>query len=564
MNWDEIVEVLDKKIFSQTQRHLKTVENIVLQGAWQGKTYEQMEKTCQYSLSYLKQAAGPKLWKLLSEIFQEDISKTNFRVVLERQWEKQQLSNSQLSSQFQSKLLPHNKAAQKAAQKLDWGEAPQVNPFYGRDRELKLLKQWMLADNCRLVTIFGMGGIGKTTLAISCARQIQARFDSLIWRSLHYAPAAVELVNDLLEFFNVVPDAEVSVAQTDRGKTVNLERKISALIEYLRRNKCLIVLDTATEIWQRGDLAGHYREQYKGYGELLQRLGEESHQSCLLLCTGEKPREVALLEGAKTSVRSLHLQGLAAEAHNILQEKQLLDIEKWSELIQLYRGNPLALKIVATTIQELFGGSVSAFLKQDTLVYGDIYDLLDEQFERLSNAEQEIINWLAIAYQPISLVRLQSDILLPINTAELIEALESLVRRSLISRTTVKGEILFSLHQPVVAQYAISQAIEKVCAEIETVSESQDFSQIEFLRNYTLVTSEKETHKLQLERLIIPIKNRLYRLFRDESYLETKLQTILSLLENKTPLAVGYTRQNLEILLQVLQADLAKQTSILS
>ena len=58
----------------------------MLRGAWQGKTYEQMVETCKYSLTYLKQAAGPKLWKLLSEALGEDVSKTNFRAVLERQW----------------------------------------------------------------------------------------------------------------------------------------------------------------------------------------------------------------------------------------------------------------------------------------------------------------------------------------------------------------------------------------------------------------------------------------------------------------------------------------------
>jgi hypothetical protein len=62
MNWDEIAEIINTKVFSKTNRHLKEVENIVLHGSWQGKTYEQMEETCQYSLSYLKQAAGPKLW----------------------------------------------------------------------------------------------------------------------------------------------------------------------------------------------------------------------------------------------------------------------------------------------------------------------------------------------------------------------------------------------------------------------------------------------------------------------------------------------------------------------
>ena len=544
MNWDEILKIIDTEVYNKAQRHLKQVEKIVLHGAWQGKTYEQMEQTCQYSLSYLKQAAGPRLWKLLSEVLSEDISKTNFRVVLER-WSKQQLT----SFQPQPELLPENKAVSKQ----DWGEAPLIATLYGRDRELELLKQWIIQDRCRLVTIFGMGGIGKTALSIRFAQQMQTEFDRLIWRSLHYVPGATELVGDLIESFSP-PDRVIE----------ELDSRISALIEHLRREKCLIILDTAAEIWQSGNLAGHYRRQYKGYGELLRRLGAESHQSCLLLCTREKPREIALLEGEKVPVRSLHLSGLASQAQRIFREKELSDIERWDELIQLYRGNPLALKIVATTIHELFSGSVSAFLQQDTIVYGDLYDLLDEQFERLANLEQEILNWLAIAYEPLSWLRLQSNILLPISMAELIEALESLIRRSLIIRTVVEGETLFSLHQPVVAQYAISRSIDLVCEEIGEVNDSQNLSDIEFLRNYALLANDVEIQKRQTRQIVIPIKNKLYRIFRDESAIEACLKAILLLFKDKTPLAVGYAKQNVEALLKELQSDLDNRVSMLS
>ena len=543
MNWDEVVRVVDTEVFDKIQRHLKKVEKIVLHGAWQGKTYEQMEETCQYSLSYLKQAAGPRLWKLLSEVFEEDISKTNLRVVLER-WNQQQLGGSELKLE----LLPGNEVIQKQ----NWEEALLISSLYGRDRELKLLRQWIVRDRCRLLTFYGMGGIGKTALATHFARQVKSQFERVIWRSLHYVSGTAELVIQLLHCFT----------EASEIKAESLDSQISALIEYLRRDKCLIVLDTATEIWQSGDLAGHYCEQYKEYGELLRRLGTEAHQSCLLLCTREKPREIAFLEGDSVLVRSLHLGGLTSQARRIFQEKQLLDKERWDELIQLYRGNPLALKIVATTITELFGGSVSSFLQQDTIVYGDIYDLLEEQFERLSSSEQEILNWLAIAHYPLSLTQLQSNILLPINTAELIEALESLLRRSLISKTVTNGETRFSLHQPIVTQYAIARSIDRVCEEIIEINNSKDLSDLEFLRNYALVTNDPEIRKFQIRKILTPIKNKLYRIFRDESAIEACLQAILLLLKNKTPLTVGYAKQNVESLLEELRSDLNIQASV--
>lgn len=536
MNWDEVVKRIDAEIFNKTNRHLKEVEGIVLQGAWQGKTYEQMEADCQYSLSYLKQAAGPRLWKLLSQVLQESISKTNFRVVLERQW---QISQQTIASSLQSSLTTNDDRQQ------DWGEAPETNPLYGRDRELKLLQQWIIGDRCRLMTIYGMGGIGKTTLATHFARQVQSQFENVIWRSLHYVTEAAELIDDLLQFFEFQP----------RGLEETIDSRISVLIDYLRQHRCLIVLDTATEIWQNGNLAGHYRKQYRDYGELLRRIGTEPHQSCLLLCTRDKPREIALLEG-KASVRTFHLKGLTKSAKLIFQEKKLSNPEKWDELVALYSGNPLALKIVATTVQELFGGSVTAFLQQDTIVYGDISDLLDEQFDCLSTLEQEVINWLAIAVRPLSLIQLQSNILFPTATAELIDALESLIRRSVIIRIEAEATIAFSLHQPVVVQYAIERTVENISEEIVRAQQSRDFSEIEWLRNYALVTDEPEIRKRQLNRILIPLKNKLYRIFRDESAIESCLQEMLLSLANKTPLVVGYAPENLEALLQELRRDL--------
>ena len=544
MNWDEIVRDIDTKVFSKTNRHLKEVENIVLQGAWQGKTYEQMQETCQYSLSYLKQAAGPRLWKLLSQVLDEDIGKSNFRVALERQWNR----NPPTIIKPQSQKSPRRQVDVRTE---DWGEAPEPSELCGRDRELKLFQDWIIRDGSRLVTVFGMGGVGKTALAINFAQQVKAKFDRVIWRSPHYVAEAEESIDDLLQFFDPNPSQK---------SNDSLDSKISALIEFLRQYKCLIVLDTAAEIWQSGDLAGHYLRQYKGYGELLRRIGVELHQSCLLLCTREKPREVARLEG-EVSVRVLHLSGLASEAKHILEAKQLSDSNRWDELIQLYRGNPLALKIVATTIAELFNGSVAAFLKQDTIVYGDIYDLLDEQFERLSVSEREIIDWLAISHHPLSLTQLQSNIILPLDAAESIAALESLLRRSLITKTTGNGETLFSLSQPVVIQYIISRAVDRVCEEVIEINEARTLDSLEFLRNYALVTDELELRKLQIHHIVVPIKNRLYKTFRDESAIKTCLHSILRSLEGKTPLTVGYARQNIQTLLQELQLDLNNHPS---
>ncbi len=68
-----------------------------------------------------------------------------------------------------------------------------------------------------------------------------------------------------------------------------------------------------------------------------------------------------------------------SEALNIFKDKGIVDLEnEFKQLIEYYNGNSLALKIVATKIQSLFGGDVFKFLDQGTVVFGDIWELLDQ------------------------------------------------------------------------------------------------------------------------------------------------------------------------------------------
>ncbi len=103
------------------------------------------------------------------------------------------------------------------------------------------------------------------------------------------------------------------------------------------------------------------------------------------------------------------------EEQEMLKMKGIAGTEaEYSILAQRYAGNPLALKIVATTIQDLFDGKASEFLQQDKAVFGDIQDLLEQQFERLTELEKDILYWLAIDREPVSLIQLQEDIVSPI------------------------------------------------------------------------------------------------------------------------------------------------------
>ncbi len=312
--------------------------------------------------------------------------------------------------------------------RLDWGEAIFNPVFYGRTEELTTLEQWILNEHCRLVALLGIGGIGKTTLSVKLAQQIQDNFEYVIWRSLREAPPVTIILSNLIQFLSDEQETEGNLPES-------FSDRVSRLLYYLQNHRCLLILDNAESILRSGSRAGLYREGYEEYGELFRRIGEATHQSCLVLTSREKPKEVALLEGEALSVRSLLLSGLkVAEGQEILKLKGLSAAEdEWKVMIERYAGNPLALKIVATTIQDIFNGNISEFLQQDTAVFGDIRDVLEQQFERLSDLEKDIMYWLAINRESVTLSELREDIVSPVPQAKITRG-SRIFRKAIINR----------------------------------------------------------------------------------------------------------------------------------
>lgn len=559
-NLGEVVEEIDAKVFVKTERHLIEAEIALLRGAGQGKTYDQIARTSRFGEQYLKQNVGPKLWRLLTEVLGREVTKTNFRIVLEQEWGLSCIDNVQ----NQEVILPELEVKVKADKSVnldfvrskevatnnvqDWGKAPDVSVFYGRTAELGTLKQWIVQERCRLIAIVGMGGMGKTTLAVRCAQQLQGEFESLVWRSLHHAPPLEELLTDLLECLS---------SQQVVRLPESLNEQIALLVKHFQKSRCLLILDSVEAILQRGGLAGHYQEGYEGYRDLFKQVVESPHQSCLMLTSLEKPREIAAWLGKGLPVHSLQLMGLQEEAWEIFRQADLLSSDQWETLTKVYRGNPLALKIVATTIRELFSGRVNEFFKFNTIIFGDIRDIIEEQFERLSALEQEILYWLAINFQPISLEELQGNIVTPVFPADLLEALDSLLRRGLIE-TNIGEQTLFALQQPVITEYVTEQLIEQVCEEIQEVCRSQKIQNFKLVRNHILVKRQpldEDIKALQARLILMPVMSKLYIAFRDEKLIEEQLVKVLCLLQEKSSLAVGYARENLQLLLAQLKAD---------
>ena len=413
----------------------------------------------------------------------------------------------------------------KKEQKQDWGNSPAVDVFFGRDEELNTLEKWIIEDNCRLVAIIGMGGIGKTQLSLSLkfseggigktdlsltfAKKIQDKFEYIIWRSLRTAPSVEDVLEDLIEFLS---------NQEEINLPNKVEDKVSLLLQYLQAKRCLLILDNVERILKGGDCAGEYLEGYEGYGEMFRQVGQRKHQSCLLITSRETPQDISQLEGEKLPVRVFLLSGLEESAARQIFTKIASfsgSDEEWTRIIKLYDGNPLVLQIVARYIRDQCGRNVSEFLKGKDRIFGNIGELLDWHFQRFSSYEKEVMYWLAINQEPISNLELRDDILSQKSKENISGTLLSLEQRLPIER---RNDARLTL-QPVLIEYMTDRFVEEVCDEIKT-------EKISLFKSHALLKTQTADYVRETQKRLI-LKPLVDQFKDSELYIEDQLDKIL-------------------------------------
>ncbi|MEG4587003.1 NB-ARC domain-containing protein [Microcoleus sp. MOSTC5] len=459
MDVKEVLRFADDLVFAKTGEHLEDLQKAILLGVWEGQKYSQIAETSYCSEGHIRNIAS-KLWKRLSNVLGEEVTQSNLRSALERRQVfivSQNFGNDfvfcnvNVSTDSQSSEIPKTRSpstptsnTSKPQIRLDLADAPHISSLSDRTSELATLEKWIVQEKCTLAAISGISGIGKTALSLHLIPQIQHNFECVIWRSLRHSPPLGTTLKSILEFLLNKPEIELPTSIPER---------LSLLMEYLRKNRCLIILDDVQSILSSGQLAGNYRTECENYSILFRQIGETTHNSCLILNSWEPPREITALKGENSPVRTLQLKGIDAVAE-IFRQKSLLNPETWENLINTYQGNPLWLKIVATTIQEIFRGRVADFLKYDRLFLGEeLAATLRPQINRLSELEKKLISQLSREANSVSIEQLLQDA--DLSPSELFNGLQSLGRRSLVEIEEQENETLFSVC-PVVRQYVIS------------------------------------------------------------------------------------------------------------
>src|SRR5215213_722000 len=259
-------------------------------------------------------------------------------------------------------------------------------PFIGRDHELENLARLLARPDCRLLTLIGLGGVGKTSLALQVAA---AQADT-------FADGVT-----VVPFAGVTSGAAVGAAL---GMAVYDTGDLQAqLIGYLRPRRLLLVLDNCEHLLAE-----------PGLHDLVTALLLQTQQLTILATSrevlglpGEWVVELGGLDIADANAAAVAL--FAAHAQRA-QAGQALSAAEWDTALQICRlveGLPLAIELAASWLRVLSCAEIAAEIARDggflasadrgipdrhrsmSIVFAHSWRLLTED-------ERRALRWLAV------------------------------------------------------------------------------------------------------------------------------------------------------------------------
>jgi predicted ATPase len=299
----------------------------------------------------------------------------------------------------------------------------ELSTFVGRVQELTALSQDVAGH--RLVTLIGVGGTGKTRLAMEVASTLSASFPDGCWL-VELAPVSTE---------DGVPSA---FATALRLRSPLAGDVVDFVVERIRGQRCLLVVDNCEHVLAPA-------------AEAVERiLAGCPHVT--LLATSREPLQVR-------GERLVHVPSLAAEDAEALFLQRtrdespdlMIDDEQRRAVAELCRrldGLPLALELAASRARSLTPVELVANLEERfRLLVGSrrsrlerhqtMRGTLDWSYERCSEVERTVFDRLSVFPGGFDLAAARAvasgD---DIDEFDVVDAVPRLVDRSLLQRTT--------------------------------------------------------------------------------------------------------------------------------
>ncbi len=239
MEIQEALQWTDNLIFATTGKHLDSLQRAILEGAWEGKGYQDISEKYHCSSDHVRKSAS-ELWKLLSDLLGEDVKKKNVRSLIENGMFYSFNTGVQIGNQINvcSDLYHQSKKRSPACTttdtnsqpRHDLSQAPEYPNLHNRTEQLATLKQWILTENSRIITLTGLSGIGKTALTRQLVEQIKDNFDRVLWRTHRKFPTLNALQSNIIEFL-------APPQPTKNPSIINYLNSRNSLLDHLRNHR---------------------------------------------------------------------------------------------------------------------------------------------------------------------------------------------------------------------------------------------------------------------------------------------------------------------------------------
>lgn len=556
MDFDKIINLVNQTVLLVKGRPLTDVQRVVLKGSWDNETYAGMVRTVGvgYTEDYLKKDVGPKLWQLLSEVTDIPINKRNIRNAL-TQWSTRAASDVEAAPDvlvpvasggeavgeplLEPVLVPRPDGRLHSSARLALCHTLRidVSEFSGRESDLAELIQAIQIDGCRLILLWGLPDMGKTTLAVKVAEQVKSDFEVCGYLELTPDLSPDDFLAELAQWLGSTPEPSDS-----------WEDQVNWVVDQFARRRCLLLIDNGEVLFESEQLAGTYRAACAPYQRFLERVAELRHDSCVLWMSRERPPEFASLQGRLVRSRLIR-EFSAAEASVFLtaQGWPSASPDTWQALVSSYGGSPRLLKSLTPTL-DMHSGNLSRMLEGEALLPQTEQRSLMQVLDRLSAPEQEILYWLALAQEPVALQEL-SNSRVPLSTQAVVQ---SLLNRSLCFSTQIPDSDTVLDLNPVVRALAVEQAVRVLAAEIDS-GQIVLFHRLPLLR----VTAPEAVQTLQIQKIIQPLIQLLLSRYPTESALAAQLQQLHRSLRTQYLDVAGYGAGNLIHLCQALGFSLS-------
>ena len=327
-----------------------------------------------------------------------------------------------------------------------------TSSFVGREEELEHLRD--LLAGSRVVTLTGVGGVGKTRLAVHAAAEILPRYPDGVW---------------LIELAGLSdPAALVDVVAGPLGVAVHQARPVATVLrEYLRRKRLLLVLDNCEHLLDSvADLVVDVVATCPTVSilatsrEALEVDGERTIRVASLGLPPAGPGADGV--GAAASVQLFVQRAQAANPEFVLTTSNAAGVA-W--LVRRLDGIPLAIELAAARIVSftpaemaelveervgfLAGGRRGAVERHQTLRRA-----VDWSYELLNERERVVLARLAAFSGGFSRASAEAVVAGDeLGSAEVVDVLGRLVDKSLVTAEVVGGRTRYGMLEAI-RQYA--------------------------------------------------------------------------------------------------------------